>query len=93
MSFHNDPLIGYANAQQFMLYKDVSKWPMMQYKILYRNSDWLPKENGGTWLWQETVGGCLKVLSSTHNLLPLQTMRNFKEVSKGFGGLVNLWNT
>jgi hypothetical protein len=37
---------------------------MMQYKLWYTESDWLPKENGGIWLWQKIADGCPKVPSS-----------------------------
>ena len=42
----DDSLQGHSQAQQFKFYKDANGWPMMQYKILCTNSDWLPKEGG-----------------------------------------------
>lgn len=45
--FANDALQGHLNAQQFKFYKDSTGWPIMKYKLLSTNSDWLPKENGG----------------------------------------------
>jgi hypothetical protein len=62
----------------------------MQYKLLCIDSDWLLKENRGIWLWQENVDGCPKVPSGTPILHHPQRMKNFNEVVKGLGGLVNL---
>jgi hypothetical protein len=42
-----DALERHTNAQQFKLYKDGNGWPMMQYKLFYTDSEWLPRENGG----------------------------------------------
>ena len=65
----------------------------MQYKLWCTNSEWLPKENGGIRLWQETTNGCSKVPSGSLVRLVFQRMRNFDEVAKGLGGFVNLWDT
>ena len=42
-----DVLIGHTNAQQFKFYKHANGWPMMQYKLLCTDNEWLPKEDGG----------------------------------------------
>jgi hypothetical protein len=52
-----DALEGHTNAQQFKFYKDGNGWPMIQYKLFCTDSEWLPRENGGIRLWQETVDG------------------------------------
>jgi hypothetical protein len=65
----------------------------MQYKLLCTDSEWLPRENGGLRLWQETVDGHPKVPSGSPVLLVPHKMRNFDEVAKGLGGFVNLWDT
>jgi hypothetical protein len=61
----NDALQGHTNAQQFKFYKDANGWPLMQYNLWCTNSEWLPKENGGIWLWQETADGRPKVRSGS----------------------------
>jgi len=43
----NDFLQGHSQAQQFKFYKDSNRSPLMQYKVLCTNVDWLPKEGGG----------------------------------------------
>jgi hypothetical protein len=89
----NDALQGHTNAQQFKFYKDDNGWPLMQYKIWCTDSEWLPKENRGIWLSQETADGCLKVSSGSSVLLGSQRMRNFDEITKVLSGFVNLWDT
>jgi hypothetical protein len=89
----NDALQGHTNAQQFKFYKDDNSWPLMQYKLWCTNSDWLPKENGGIRLWQETADGRPKVPSGSPVPLGPQRMRNFDEITKGLSGFVNLWDT
>ena len=46
----HDALEGHTHAQQFKFYKDGNGWPLMQYKSLYTNNKWLPKEGDGIWL-------------------------------------------
>ena len=65
----------------------------MQYKLWCTNSDWLPKNNGGIQLWQETADGRPKVPSGSPVRLGSQRMKNFDEITKGLSGFVNLWNT
>jgi hypothetical protein len=65
----------------------------MQYKLWCTDSDWLPKENGGIRLWQETTDGRPKVPSGSPVPLGSQRMRNFDEITKGLSGFVNLWDT
>jgi hypothetical protein len=89
----NDALQGHINAQQFKFYKDGNGWLLMQYKLFCTDSEWLPKENGGIQLWQETTDDCPKVPSSSPVLLVPQKMRNFDAVVKGLVGFVNLWDT
>ena len=66
---------------------------MIQYKLFYTNNEWLPRENRGIWLWQETIDGHPKVPSSSLVPLVSHRMRNFDEVTKDYGGFVNLLDT
>jgi hypothetical protein len=89
----NNALQGHTNAQQFKFYRDGNGWPLMQYKLWCTNSEWLPKENGGIWLWQEIADGCPKLPSGSLVTLVPQRMRNFDDVAKDLGGFINLWDT
>ena len=56
-----DALARHTNAQQFKFYRNGNGWPLMQYKLLCTNKEWLPKEGGGIRLWKETEEGSPKV--------------------------------
>jgi len=58
----NDALKGNIQAQQFKFYKDSNGWPLIQYKPLCTDIDWLLVEGGGIHLWKETADGRLKCL-------------------------------
>jgi hypothetical protein len=89
----NDALQGHTNAQQFKNYKDGNGWPLMQYKLWCNDSEWLPKENRGIQLWQETMDGRPQVPSGSPFPLVPQKMRNFDEIVKGLARFVNLWDS
>ena len=57
----HDALTRHTNAQQFKFYRNANSWPLMQYKLLCTNNEWLPKEGGGIWLWKQTKDRSLKV--------------------------------
>ena len=56
-----DALAGHTNTQKFKFYRNGNGWPLMQYKFLYTNNQWLPKEGGGIQLRKETKDGSSKV--------------------------------
>jgi len=86
----DDSLQGHSQALQFKFYKDSNRWPLMQYKVLCTNINWLSKESRGIHLWKETLDWCPKVLKGS--LLPLgcQLMCSFEEVCKGVDGYIAL---
>jgi hypothetical protein len=43
----NDTIRGHTNAQRFKFYNDSGRWPMMQYKLLCIDNNWLQKKNEG----------------------------------------------
>ena len=64
----------------------------MQYKFLFTDNQWLPKEDGGIRLWKETKDGSPKVLHGDPKALKPQKMRRHDEVCKGLGGFLRiLW--
>ena len=87
-----DALIGHTNAQQFKFYKHANGWPMMQYKLLCMDNEWLPKEDGGIRLWNETNIGTPRVPNGDPMALKPEKMRGHDEVCKGLRGFLNLWN-
>jgi hypothetical protein len=91
LSTGDDSLQGHSQAQQFKFYKDSNGWPLMQYKILCTDVDWLPKEGGGIRLWKERTDGGPKVPSGSPLPLAPQQMRCFDEICKGLDGYIALW--
>ena len=47
-----DALTGHTNAQQFEFYGNANDWPLMQYKLLCTENEWLSKEGGRIRLWK-----------------------------------------
>ena len=88
-----DALAGHTNAQQFKFYRNANGWPLMQYKLLCTDNEWLPKEGGGIRLWKETEDGSPKVPSGDPMPSRPQKMRGHDEVCKGLGGFLNLWSS
>ena len=43
-------LTRHTNSQQFKFYRNANGWPLMQYKLLCTDNEWLPKEGEGIWL-------------------------------------------
>ncbi|KAG0572237.1 hypothetical protein KC19_VG078600 [Ceratodon purpureus] len=89
----DEALEGHTNAQHFKFYKHANGWPMMQYKIVCTDSDWLPKENGGIKLWSELGDGRPSLPLGSPNALPAQCMKNKDEIIRGIGGFINHWDT
>ena len=88
-----DALAGHTNAKQFKFYRNSNGWPLMQYKLLCTDNEWLPKEGGGIQLWKETKDGSPKVSSGDPMPLRPQKMCGHDEVCKGLGGFLNLWSS
>ena len=57
-----DALTRHTNTQQFKFYRNANGWPLMQYKLLCIDNEWLLKEGGGIWLWKQIEDGSPKAL-------------------------------
>ena len=88
----HDALAGHTYAQQFKFYRNGNGWPLMQYKLLCTDNEWLPKKGGGIRLWKETEDGSPKVPCGDPMALKPQKMRGHDEVYKGLRGFLNLWS-
>ena len=86
-------LEGHTNGQQFKFYKDSNGLPLMQFKYLCIDSDWLPEAGGGIRLWNENTDGRPLVPRSDPLALARQRGKSFDEVCKGIDEYVNLWGT
>ena len=62
----------------------------MQYKLLCTDKKWLPKEDGGIWLWKEILDGPSKIPCGDPKALNLQNMHRYDKVCKDLGRFFNL---
>ena len=46
IAVEENALLGHMKAQQFKFYADASGCPVMKYKVLCTDDDWLPRERG-----------------------------------------------
>ena len=49
-------LLSHTKAQQFKFYVDAIGYPVMKYKLLCTDDEWLPQD-GGIKLWKDDLGG------------------------------------
>ena len=84
-------LEGHTKAQQFKFYVNSTGCPVMKYKILCTNPNWLPKEGGGIKLWQEDEEGRAIWPHGEPTSLSPQQMRNFEEILRGISRFIKYW--
>jgi hypothetical protein len=64
---------------------------MMKYKILYTDTDWLPKEGGGIKLWKEYEERRALWPCAEPTPLSVQSMKNIEEILRGITGFMKYW--
>jgi hypothetical protein len=84
-------LEGHTKAQQFKFYVDSNGCPMMKYKILCTNTDWLPKEGGGIKLWRDNEEGRALWPCGEPAPLSAQPMKNVEEILRGITRFMKYW--
>lgn len=87
-----DFLEGHSTSQQFKFYMDSSGWPLMEYKNLCTDKEWLPNHGKGIRLWVETEDDRPKVPSGVPRPLPPQRMKSVDEIKKGLNGFIAHWS-
>jgi len=60
-----DFLEGHSRSQPFKFYMDSSVWPLMEYKNLCTDKDWLLEDRKEIQLWSKTKDGRPKVPSGS----------------------------
>jgi len=88
-----EELLGHTSAQQFRFFTDTSGCPLMQYKTLCTDAEWLPQDSAGIKLWKVKPTGEPKVPLGDPTLLVPREMRNIEEIRKGISGFVNMWES
>ena len=85
-------LEGHSFSQQFKFSMNSDGWPIMEYKDLCTDKDWLPENGKGIRLWNETEDGRPTVPSGSPLPLKPEQMKAFVEVKKGLNGFIAYWN-
>ena len=83
-------LLGHTKAQQFKFYVDASGCPVMKYKLLCTDDDWLPRE-GGIKLWKDDLQGRAIWPCGFPISVQPSSMRNIDEIKRGLQGFINHW--
>ncbi|KAG0581688.1 hypothetical protein KC19_3G000300 [Ceratodon purpureus] len=89
----SEALAGHTKVQQFKFFLDSTVSPVMKYKVLCTDVDWLPKDTNGIKLWREDAEGrslwpCGEPAPTTH-----RAMRSLEDIVKGISGFINYWET
>jgi hypothetical protein len=92
MGTGGDFLEGHSRSQQFKFHMDSSGWPLMEYKNLCTDREWLPDHGKGIRLWSETEDGLPKVPSGVPPPLLPRNMKALDEIKKGLNGFIALWS-
>ena len=75
-------LLGHTKAQQFKFYVDASGCPVMKYKLLCTDDEWL-LQDGGIRLWKEDSKGRVLWPQGIPSAVQPSVMRNFDEIIRG----------
>ncbi len=86
-----EALEGHTKAQQFKFFVDSNGCPMMKYRILCNDEEWLPKEGGGIKLWKEDSQGRSLWPRGEPVALQQQPMRSLDDIVKGISGFIQYW--
>ena len=87
-----DFLEGHSRSQQFKFYMDSSGWPLMEYKNLCTERNWLPEHGNGIRLWSETEDERPRVPCGDPPPLVPQKMRSLDEIKRGLNGFIGHWS-
>ena len=83
-------LLTHTKAQQFKFYVDASGCPMIKYKVLYTDDDWLPQD-GGIKLWKDDLQGRAMWPRGFPIAVQPSSMRNIDEIKRRLQGFINHW--
>lgn len=86
-----DFLEGHSTSQQFKFHMDSNGWPLMEYKHLCTDLDWLPEHGNGIRLWSETEDGRPRVPSGSPPPLAPVHKPGLEQVKRGLNGFITHW--
>ena len=74
-------LLGHTKAEQFKFYVDASGCPVMKYKLLCTDDDWLPQD-GGIKLWKDNLQRRAMWPRGFPNAIQPSSMQNIDEIKR-----------
>ena len=88
----NKILVGHMRPQQMKFYLDSTGCPVMKYKHLCTDIDWLGIDSNGIKLWKEDDEGRSLWPRGTPLPVPLKPMKGLEDIMKGVSRFVKYWD-
>ena len=88
----NKILVGHTRPQQMKFYLDSTGCPVMKYKHLCTDIDWLGIDGNGIKLWKEDDEGRSLWPRGTSLPVPLKPMKGLEDIVKGVSRFVKYWD-
>jgi len=83
-----DFLGGHSKSQEIKFSMDSTRWPIIEYRNLYKDKKLLSEHIKGICLWSKTKDSCPKVPSNSRPPLALHSMKSLEEIKKGLNNFV-----
>ena len=87
----DDVLVGHTKPHQLKFYLDSMGCPVMKYKLLCTDVEWLGEDRRGIKLWKEDAGGQSLWPRGELLLVPLKPMKGLEDIVKGVLGFVKYY--
>ena len=87
----NDILVGHTKPQQVNFYLDSTGCPVMMYKMLCTDADWLGENGRGIKLWKEDAEGRSSWPRGCPLPVPQNAMKDVQNIVKGISGFIKYW--
>ena len=87
----NDLLVGHTKPQQVKFYLDSTGCPVMKYKMLCTDADWLGENGRGIKLWKEDAAGRSLWPRGIPVHVPQNAMKDVQHIVKGILGFIKYW--
>ena len=87
----NDLLVGHTKPQQVKFYLDSAGCPIMKYKMLCIDADWLGENDRGIKLWKEDAVGRSLWPRGIPVPVPQNAMKDVQHIVKGISGFIKYW--
>ena len=86
-----DILVGHTRPQQVKFYLDSFGCPVMKYKLLCTDGNWLGEDGRGIKLWKEDAQGQSLWPCGVPLPVPQKAMRGIEDILKGVFGFIKYW--